>query len=76
MTQGAFRSFRLAKWLGSTCASLDIASNGLIAVDWTGQTSKVLVTGMPKPPQLNRWLGFSCLTLKLPSGHFKALRFL
>lgn len=73
MTQGAFRSFRLAKWLGSTCASLDIVSNGLIAVDWTGQTSKVLVTGMPKPPQLNRWLGFSCLTLTLPSGQLKAI---
>lgn len=73
MTQGAFRSFRLAKWLGSTCSSLDIASNGLIAVDWAGQASKVLMTSMPKPPQLNRWLGVSCLTLTLPSGQLRAI---
>ncbi len=73
MTHGAFRSFRLAKWLGSTCASLDIASNGLMAVDWAGRSSKVLVTGMPKPPQLNRWLGISCLTLTLPSGQLRAI---
>ncbi|WP_447800868.1 hypothetical protein [Pseudomonas kilonensis] len=73
MTQGAFRSFRLAKWLGSTCSSLDIASNGLITVDWVGQASKVLMTSMPKPPQLNRWLGVSCLTLTLPSGQLRAI---
>ncbi|WP_206542487.1 hypothetical protein, partial [Pseudomonas mediterranea] len=28
---------------------------------------------MPKPPQLNRWLGISCLTLTLPSGQLRAI---
>ncbi|MGB6212751.1 hypothetical protein [Pseudomonas mandelii] len=73
MTQEAFRSFGWVKWLGSGCASIDIASNGLIAMGWGGKTSTLNVAGMPKPPELNRWLVLSHLKLSTASGPVVAI---
>ncbi len=73
MTQEAFRSFGWVKWLGSGCASIDIASNGLIVMGWGGKTSTLNVAGMPKPPELNRWLVLSHLKLSTASGPVVAI---
>lgn len=73
MTQEAFRSFGWVKWLGASCASIDIASNGLIAVDWSGQPTTLTVAGMPKPPELNRWLVLSRLKLSAATGPVVAI---
>jgi DNA helicase-4 len=73
MTQEAFRSFGWVKWVGAGCASIDIASNGLIAVDWAGRSSTLSVAGMPRPPELNRWLVVSRLKLSAASGPVVAI---
>ncbi|WP_285374258.1 UvrD-helicase domain-containing protein [Pseudomonas sp. lyk4-TYG-107] len=73
MTQEAFRSFGWVRWLGAGCASIDNASNGLIAVDWQGRASTITVAGMPRPPELSRWLVLSRLKLNAATGPVVAI---